>query len=92
MCFTTLLHRIESDEMITLRLSDLYENIALWSRNAAPRASDVWEADRHMTSGRSQNVQEKMLGATQALDGSTELVVTRRRMISGADHARYAAS
>ncbi|HMF49318.1 MAG TPA: amidohydrolase family protein, partial [Candidatus Saccharimonadales bacterium] len=54
----------ESDEMITLRLWDLYENIALWSSDMPHLdASDVWEAIDNMNKWKvPQNVQEKMLG------------------------------
>ncbi len=55
----------ESDEMITLRLWDLFENIALWSSDMPHLdASDVWEAIDHMDKYKvPQNVREKMLGA-----------------------------
>ena len=54
----------ESDEDITLRLWDIFEDIALWSSDMPHHdASDTWEAvdnmDKH---GVPQEVQEKMLG------------------------------
>ena len=54
----------ESDEMITLRLWDLFENIALWSSDMPHLdASDVWEAidqmDRYKVP---QSARVKMLG------------------------------
>ena len=71
----------ESDEMITLRLWDLYENIALWSSDMPHLdASDVWEAIDNMNKWEvPQNVQEKMLGgnARRLYDIEPELVVTK---------------
>ena len=54
----------ESDEIVTLRLWDLYENIALWSSDMPHLdASDVWEAIDKMNKWKvPQDVQEKMLG------------------------------
>jgi len=54
----------ESDEDITLRLWDIFEDIALWSSDMPHHdASDTWEAidnmDKH---GVPQEVQEKLLG------------------------------
>ena len=54
----------ESDEMVTLRLWDLYEDIALWSSDMPHLdASDVWEALDNMEKYKvPQSAQEKMLG------------------------------
>ena len=54
----------ESDEEMTFRLWDLFENIALWSSDMPHLdASDVWEAVDHMNRWKvPQEVQEKMLG------------------------------
>jgi predicted TIM-barrel fold metal-dependent hydrolase len=71
----------ESDEIVTLRLWDLYENIALWSSDMPHLdASDVWEAIDNMNKWKvPQNVQEKMLGgnARRLYGIEPELVVTR---------------
>src|SRR2546430_2381432 len=71
----------EGDEMITLRLWDLYENIALWSSDMPHLdASDVWEAIDNMNKWKvPQNVQEKMLGgnARRLYGIEPELVVTK---------------
>ena len=71
----------ESDEMITLRLWDLYENIALWSSDMPHLdASDVWEAIDNMNKWKvPQNVQEKMLGgnARRLYGIEPQLVVTK---------------
>ncbi|HMF05763.1 MAG TPA: amidohydrolase family protein [Methylocella sp.] len=71
----------ESDEMITLRLWDLYENIALWSSDMPHLdASDVWEAIDNMNKWKvPQSAQEKMLGANaRRLYGiEPQLVVTK---------------
>jgi len=71
----------ESDEIVTLRLWDLYENIALWSSDMPHLdASDVWEAMDNMSKWKvPQNVQEKMLGgnARRLYGIEPELVVTR---------------
>ncbi len=54
----------ESDEEMTFRLWDLFENIGLWSSDMPHLdASDVWEAIDHMNKWNvPQAVQEKMLG------------------------------
>jgi predicted TIM-barrel fold metal-dependent hydrolase len=71
----------ESDEMITLRLWDLFENIALWSSDMPHLdASDVWEALDNMEKWKvPQNVQEKMLGgnARRLYGIDPQLIVTR---------------
>lgn len=71
----------ESDEMITLRLWDLFENIALWSSDMPHLdASDVWEALDNMEKWHvPQDAREKMLGANaRRLYGiEPQLVVTR---------------
>ena len=69
----------ESDEMITLRLWDLYENIALWSSDMPHLdASDVWEAIDNMNKWKvPQNVHEKMLG------GNARRLVRHRAAVSG---------
>jgi len=68
----------ESDEMITLRLWDLFENIALWSADMPHLdASDVWEAIDHMDKYKvPQSARGKMLGANarRALRHRTGLV------------------
>jgi uncharacterized protein len=70
----------ESDELITLRLWDLFENIALWSSDMPHLdASDVWEAIDHMEKHRvPQSAREKMLGgnARRLYGIAPELVVT----------------
>jgi predicted TIM-barrel fold metal-dependent hydrolase len=70
----------ESDEVITLRLWDLYENIALWSSDMPHLdASDVWEAIDNMNKWQvPQKVQEKMLGgnARRLYGIESQLVVT----------------
>ena len=71
----------EGDELITLRLWDLYENIALWSSDMPHLdASDVWEAMDNMNKWKvPQPVQEKMLGgnARRLYGIEPELVVTK---------------
>ena len=71
----------ESDEMITLRLWDLFENIALWSSDMPHLdASDVWEAIDHMDKYNvPQSAREKMLGdnARRLYGIEPELVVTQ---------------
>ncbi|MGH7929949.1 MAG: amidohydrolase family protein [Candidatus Binatia bacterium] len=71
----------ESDEMMTLRLWDLFENIALWSSDMPHLdASDVWEALNNMEKWKvPPNVQEKMLGgnARRLYGIEPKLVVTR---------------
>jgi predicted TIM-barrel fold metal-dependent hydrolase len=71
----------ESDEMITLRLWDLFENIGLWSSDMPHLdASDVWEALDNMERWKvPPNVQEKMLGgnARRLYGIEPQLVVTR---------------
>jgi len=71
----------ESDEIVTLRLWDLYENIALWSSDMPHLdASDVWEAIDNMNKWKvPQNVQEKMLGgnARRLYGIEPELVITK---------------
>ena len=71
----------ESDEMITLRLWDLFENIALWSSDMPHLdASDVWEAIDHMDKYKvPQSAREKMLGgnARRLYGIEPELVVTQ---------------
>ena len=71
----------ESDEIVTLRLWDLYEDIALWSSDMPHLdASDVWEAIDNMTKWKvPQNVQEKMLGgnARRLYGIEPQLVVTK---------------
>ena len=54
----------ESDEEMTFRLWDLFENIGLWSSDMPHLdASDVWEAIDHMNKWNvPQAVREKMLG------------------------------
>ena len=54
----------ESDEEMTFRLWDPFENIGLWSSDMPHLdASDVWEAIDHMNKWKvPQAVQEKMLG------------------------------
>ena len=71
----------ESDEMITLRLWDLFENIALWSSDMPHLdASDVWEAidqmDRYKVP---QSARVKMLGgnARRLYGIEPELCVTK---------------
>ena len=71
----------ESDEIVTLRLWDLFENIALWSSDMPHLdASDVWEALDNMEKWKvPQNAQEKMLGgnARRLYGIEPQLVVTR---------------
>jgi len=71
----------ESDEIVTLRLWDIYENIALWSSDMPHLdASDVWEAIDNMNKWQvPQGVQEKMLGgnARRLYGIEPELVVTK---------------
>ncbi len=71
----------ESDEMITLRLWDLFENIALWSSDMPHLdASDVWEAIDHMDKYKvPQSAREKMLGgnARRLYGIEPELFVTK---------------
>lgn len=71
----------ESDEMITLRLWDLYENIALWSSDMPHLdASDVWEAIDYMDKYKvPQSAREKMLGgnARRLYGIEPELFVTK---------------
>jgi predicted TIM-barrel fold metal-dependent hydrolase len=71
----------ESDEMITLRLWDLFENIALWSSDMPHLdASDVWEAIDHMDKYKvPQSAREKMLGgnARRLYGIEPELCVTK---------------
>jgi predicted TIM-barrel fold metal-dependent hydrolase len=71
----------ESDEEMTFRLWDLFENIALWSSDMPHLdASDVWEAIDHMNKWNvPQAVQEKMLGgnARRLYGIDPQLVVTQ---------------
>ena len=71
----------ESDEEMTFRLWDQFENIALWSSDIPHLdASDVWEAIDHMNKWQlPQSVQEKMLGgnARRLYGIEPELTVTR---------------
>ena len=67
--------------MITLRLWDLFENVALWSSDMPHLdASDVWEAIDHMDKYQvPQSAREKMLGgnARRLYGIEPELFVTR---------------
>jgi predicted TIM-barrel fold metal-dependent hydrolase len=71
----------ESDEEMTFRLWDLFENIALWSSDMPHLdASDVWEAIDYMNKWNvPQAVQEKMLGgnARRLYGIDPQLVVTQ---------------
>jgi len=71
----------ESDEEVTFRLWDLFENIGLWSSDMPHLdASDAWEAIDHMEKWKvPRDVQEKMLGANaRRLYGiEPQLVVTQ---------------
>ena len=71
----------ESDEEMTFRLWDLFENIGLWSSDMPHLdASDVWEAIDHMNKWKvPQAVQEKMLGgnARRLYGIEPQLVVTQ---------------
>jgi len=71
----------ESDEEMTFRLWDLFEDIGLWSSDMPHLdASDVWEAIDHMNKWKvPQVVQEKMLGgnARRLYGIEPQLVVTQ---------------
>ncbi len=71
----------ESDEEMTFRLWDLFEDIGLWSSDMPHLdASDVWEAIDHMNKWKvPQAVQEKMLGgnARRLYGIEPQLVVTQ---------------
>jgi predicted TIM-barrel fold metal-dependent hydrolase len=71
----------ESDEEITFRLWDLFENIGLWSSDMPHLdAADVWEAIDHMNKWKvPQEAQEKMLGgnARRLYGIEPRLVVSR---------------
>ncbi|HEY5542916.1 MAG TPA: amidohydrolase family protein [Candidatus Binatia bacterium] len=71
----------ESDEEMTFRLWDLFENIGLWSSDMPHLdAADVWEAIDHMNKWNvPQAVQEKMLGgnARRLYGIEPQLVVTQ---------------
>lgn len=71
----------ESDEEMTFRLWDLFEDIGLWSSDMPHLdASDVWEAIDHMNKWKvPQAVQEKMLGgnARRLYSIEPQLVVTQ---------------
>ena len=70
----------ESDEELTFRMWDLFEDIGLWSSDMPHLdASDVWEAiDKMNKRGVPQAAQEKMLGGNaRSLYGiEAELFVT----------------
>ena len=72
----------ESDEEMTFRLWDLFENIGLWSSDMPHLdASDVWEAIDHMNKWKvPQAVQEKMLG------GNARRLMASRRTSSSPKH------
>jgi len=71
----------ESDEVMALRLWDLFENIGLWSSDMPHLdASDAWEAIDNMTKWSvPQTVQEKLLGgnARRLYGIEPELVITK---------------